>query len=119
MARAKVIAIIFAVVSVILFIAVIALIFTYNYQLADLVPPDQCGRLAATYGVLPDTTAPVQTCGSGPCTFPASTLGQAISLCDSDSSRCGQFTWNGEFISYVTNATTKSDQAQNVYVRQT
>jgi len=112
----------FIIIAMILFfIGFIIMLILYFVQRSKLINPDECPTCTPTgdYLVLPGTGGTINRCGDGLCTFPASTLTEAIRICDQQASICNQFTWmeGNETVAFI--STTAPDPTLNLYMRQT
>jgi hypothetical protein len=115
MADARVLLIFLVALLTLFFIAFIIILFTYINQLSSLIEPSQCPAVSNLYGIIPNTNGPIAQCGASPCSFSATTISEAINVCDANS-LCQQFTWDGKTVTFV-NRPLVNSVGTNVYVK--
>ena len=113
------------IIVIIAILIIFIVLFFFFRQRTQLIDPINCPQVRSRYAVHPSVTkTALRSCGTNqnePCHFPASSLSQAIDLCETNSSFCSEFSYDPishrvTFVNPTGNIT--STQQENLYLRQ-
>lgn len=99
--------------TVLFFISFIIVLFVYVTQTANFIDPSEC--LNNVIVVHPATSGVIRQCGSGNCTFPATSLQAAVNECSARADICQNFLWDGANVTFVNRPFNESSVDNNVY----